>query len=131
MASVPKTARVVIEDQRLQVKRSGLARWFGGSVDVPIEHVVSVAAADPQEARRLWLGIRLAGIQIPGVRTAGIFRRDGELTWWDVGRGGNAIVVTLRDEALTRVVVDVKDPAETVRWLEGAVGLRAVSGTAR
>ena len=65
-------------------------------------------------------GIRLAGIQLPGLTTSGIYRHDGQLTWWDVGRGGSALVVTLHDERLTRVIVDVDDPG-VMRELEQAL----------
>lgn len=131
MASVTGTVRIVVADGRLKVTRSGLARWLGGSVNVPIDHVASVAAADRHEARRWWMGIRLAGIQIPGLMTAGLFRRDGEVSWWDVRRGRSAVIVTLRNEALARVVVEVDDPADTVRRLESALGLVVASGSSR
>jgi hypothetical protein len=93
------------------IHRTGLARWFGTSVDVPLAHVDSVSAADPHAVRQWNKGVRLAGIQLPGLTTSGIYRHGGQLTWWDVGRGGSALVVTLRDERLARVIVEVGDPA--------------------
>jgi hypothetical protein len=114
------TARVSIEDGRLRIHRTGVARWFGAPVDVPLSHVDSVSAADPHEVKQLNKGIRLAGIQLPGLTTSGIYRHDGQLTWWDVGRGGSALVVTLHDERLTRVIVDVDDPG-VMRELEQAL----------
>jgi hypothetical protein len=77
------------------------------------------------------MGIRVAGIQLPGVMTAGIFRRDGELSWWDVRRGSGAIVLTLRDERFARVVVEVDDPTETLRWLDEALGSTPALGAGR
>ena len=104
------TARVSLKDGRLRIHRTGIARWFGVPVDVPLAHIVSVRAADPAEVKRWNKGIRLAGIQLPGLTTSGIYRHGGQLTWWDVGRGGSALVVTLRNERLTRVIVEVGDP---------------------
>jgi hypothetical protein len=104
------TARVSIKDGRLRIHRTGAARWFGSSVDVPLAHVHSVSAADPHEVKRWNKGIRMAGIQLPGLMTSGVYRQGGQLTWWDVGRGGSALVVTLHDERLTRVIVEVGDP---------------------
>jgi hypothetical protein len=40
--------------------------------------------------------------------------------WWDVGREGGARVITLHDERLTRVIVEVGDPG-VVRELVQAV----------
>ena len=104
------TARVSIDGGRLRIHRTGVARWFGSSVDVPLAHVDSVSAADPHEVKRWNKGIRLAGIQLPGQMTSGVYRHEGQLTWWDVGRGDSALVVTLHDERLTRVIVEVDDP---------------------
>jgi hypothetical protein len=131
MASATRAAPITITGQRLRVTRSGIARWLGGSVDVPVDHVVSAAAADRRDARRLWMGIRVAGIQLPGVMTAGIFRRDGELSWWDVRRGIGAIVLTLRDERFARVVVEVDDPTDTLRWLDEALSSTSAPGAGR
>jgi hypothetical protein len=104
------TARVSIGDGRLRIQRTGVARWFGSSVDVPLAHVDSVSSADPHEVKRWNKGIRLAGIQLPGLMTSGLYRQGGQLTWWDVGRGSSALVVTIHDERLTRVIVEVGDP---------------------
>jgi hypothetical protein len=65
-------------------------------------------------------GVRLAGIQLPGLMTSGVYRQGGQLTWWDVRRGSSALVVTLHDERLTRVIVDVDDPG-VMRELEQAL----------
>jgi hypothetical protein len=120
------TASVSIHDGRLRIHRTGVARWFGAPVDVPLTHVDSVRAADPHELKRWNKGIRLAGIQLPGLTTSGIYRHGGQTTWWDVGRGNSALVVTLHDERLTRVIVEVGDPA-VMRELERALADAALS----
>ena len=112
------TARISIQDGRLRIHRTGVARWFGPSVDVPLPHVTSVSAADPHDVKT---GVRLAGIQLPGLMTSGIYRHGGQLSWWDVGRGSDALVITLRDERLTRVAVEVRNPAAVVQELDQAL----------
>lgn len=103
--------RIAISGDRLSVRRMGATRWLGHSVDVPLSHVVSVAEAEPGEAKRWYHGIRLAGVQIPGVMTSGLVRRHGELVWWDVRRGGKVVVISFRDESIARLVIEVEDPA--------------------
>jgi hypothetical protein len=61
------TARVSMVDGRLRIHRTGIARWLGTSVDVPLAHVRSVDAADHYEVKRWNKGVRLVGIQIPGL----------------------------------------------------------------
>jgi hypothetical protein len=102
---------VFIDDRRLRVHRSGVGRWLGRSVDVPVGHVSSISQAEPAEARRWSHGIRIAGIQIPGLITSGLFREDGRLAWWDVRGGRNVLVITLRDERIAKLVIEVDDPA--------------------
>ena len=119
------TAHASIEDGRLKVKSLGVARWLGSSVDVPLAHVDSVSAADPDELKSWNKGVRLAGIQLPGV-TSGTYRHDGQLTWWDVGRGGGALVIALHDERLSRVIVELDDP-DFKRQLEQALAGAAQS----
>lgn len=105
-------ADVTVDGRRLKIRRLGrLAGWCGPPVDVSLDHVVSVEVADPRAARRWNLGFRLAGIQIPGYLVSGLFMKGGERTWWHVGRGLTAMAITLRDEQLARVIVDVADPA--------------------
>lgn len=122
------TAQVSIADRRLSIRRRGVARWVGAAVDVPLAHVVSVTPADPHDVRRVNKGIRLAGFQIPGLMTSGLYRQGGRLTWWDVGRGDTAIVITLRDERWASVVVEVDDPLALMGALHDAVA-RAVAAS--
>ncbi len=118
------TAHASIENGRLKVRSLGVARWLGSSVDVPIAHVDSVEAANPDELKSWNKGVRLAGIQLPGM-TSGTYRHDGHLTWWDVGSGRSALVIALHDERLSRVIVEVDDP-DFQRHLE-----QALTGAAR
>jgi len=114
------TARVSVADGRLRIDRSGVARWFGASVDIPLTHIVSVARADPEHVRRWIKGIRLAGIEIPRRLTWGVYRQAGKLTWWDIAPGTDALFITLRDERLDHLVVEVDDPAALMHALETA-----------
>jgi hypothetical protein len=104
------TARISTSDGRLVIHRTGVGRWFGSSLDVPLAHVISVDVADPADTRRWVKGIRLAGIEIPRLRAAGLYRQGPDLVWWDVGRGDQAVVIAFRDERLAKAIVEVDDP---------------------
>lgn len=112
---------ISIRDERLTMQQSRVARWFGSPVDVPLTHVVSIGVADPDDLKARYGGVRLAGIQIPGLMTVGTFRQGGQLTWWDVRRGSGVVVITLRDERLTRLLVEVEDPLALTRTLDQAL----------
>ena len=58
---------------------------------VPVQ---AIAAVEGPEAVPRWAGWRIAGTAMPGLITAGTYRRDGAWTFWDVVQAHNAIVVT-------------------------------------
>jgi hypothetical protein len=123
------TSRISFINQRLTIHPSGVARLFGSSIDVPLAHVAWVAVSDPGDTRGWYHGVRLVGLQIPGLMTSGLFRRDGHLIWVDIGRGSRAIVIALRDERLARLVIGVDDPEAMKRSLEQALDANPASVT--
>ncbi|WP_404815662.1 hypothetical protein [Streptomyces thermolineatus] len=86
-------------------------------LEIPLAHVRG-ATHDPGIAREP-KGIRVAGTYLPGVITAGRFRRDGERLFWDVKNPDKAVVVELADaESYDRLVIEVDDPRATVALIE-------------
>jgi hypothetical protein len=113
-------AKVTVRGRDLVVRLEGLNRlWaFKSGLTIPLAHVRG-ATADPGISREP-KGIRNAGAYVPGVITAGTFRRDGERVFWDVRDPTKAIVVELRDEPYARLILQVDDPRGTVDLIEGA-----------
>lgn len=89
-------------------------------LEIPLKHVRGVRA-DPESARGLWRGLKLAGADIPGLFAAGTFYRHGNLVFYDVRDPSRAIVVELDDETYDRLVVEVRDPAAAVATIMAAV----------
>ena len=82
-------------------------------LEIPLAHVVN-AEADPELARGWWRGIRSGGTQVPGVITAGTFHQEGERVFWDVHDPEKTVVIRLKDERYSRLVIEVEDPPTTV-----------------
>jgi hypothetical protein len=108
-------AQVELTDDALIVHVRGLDRLFAlrNRVEVPLSHVVG-AEADPEEARKLWHGVRAGGTWVPGFVTAGTFYQSGERVFWDVHKPENTIVIRLKEEQFGRLVIEVEDPETTV-----------------
>ncbi len=70
-------------------------------------------------------GLRLIGINIPGLITAGVFRHHRRYTFWNVRRPDKAIVIELAGERYARLIVEVPDPENTAQEVRDAV--RAIS----
>ncbi len=120
-------ATVSVEGDVLTVVMHGLDKLWSmkSQLDIPLAHVRG-AHADPAIADES-KGWRGPGGNLPGVLTAGTFHQNGELIFWDVHRGDNAVVVELEHDKFERLVIEVDDPSATVQLIERAIAGRAGS----
>jgi len=93
---------------------------FKSSLEIPLQHVAGIKA-DSTIAHGWWHGIRMPGTNIPGVLTAGTFYQDGKRVFWDVHNPDNTIVVELKDERYSELIVEVEDPNFTVELVKSAL----------
>jgi hypothetical protein len=93
---------------------------FKSTLEIPLVHITS-ARADPEVARGWSHGIRMPGINVPGVITAGTFYQDGKRVFWDVHRPEKTIVIDLQDERYNELVVEVDDPDAAVKLIQNAL----------
>src|SRR5258708_2576147 len=70
---------------------------FRSRLEIPLAHLTDVAI-DPDQARGWWHGLRLMGINMPGVLAAGTFYSHGELVFWDVHDPANTVIISLAHE---------------------------------
>ncbi|MFI6874753.1 hypothetical protein ACIBL6_15050 [Streptomyces sp. NPDC050400] len=106
----------------LTVQLTGLDRLWAlkSRVEVPLSQVRG-ATHDPGIAHE-HKGAKVGGTHMPGVITAGRFRRHGDMIFWAVRKPANAVVVELTDGApFRRLVVETDDPRATVALVEGAI----------
>jgi hypothetical protein len=86
------------------------------TLEIPLQHVGGIRA-DPSIAHGWWHGIRAPGTEIPGILTAGTFYQHGKRIFWDVHNSDNTVVIDLRDERYSELIVEVTDPAAAVQLL--------------
>jgi len=91
----------------------------------PYVAVRDIHRAGPDLVRRLGRGLRLMGINLPGVLTAGTFHHRRHYSFWDVRNPSRAVVVELAGERYFQLVVEVENPDATIREMRSA--LRALS----
>jgi hypothetical protein len=111
-----------IADGKLTLHVRGTDKlWaFKSSLEVPLIHIADVRT-DPEAARGLYHGIRMPGTNVPGVITAGTFYQDGKRVFWDVHHPEKTIVITLRDETYSELVVEVSDPEGAIHLIQKAL----------
>ena len=103
-----------VRENYLEIHLSGLsALWaFKKSLTIPLKNVVG-ATFDPN-AVSLPKGIRSPGLDIPGIKTAGSYSLNGERQFWYVSSGKNTVVIRLRNEKYSQLVIEVTNPEELV-----------------
>lgn len=107
---------IAITERELTIEPRGLDKLWGfrRQITVPLEHVRgatfdSGVAAEPT-------GLRAPGLSLPG-KHVGTFRRDGEVTFWNVSDPSRNVVIEFVDEPFDRAVLTVDDP----RAVEAAI----------
>ena len=120
---------ISIDGSTLILEIEGLDKLWSlrSRLEVPLVNVTAIRA-DPTATHGWFDGLRLAGSYIPGLLTAGTFyERDG-LVFWDVHNPANAIAIDLAHERYRRLIVEVADPAATVRQVQARLTGRAPQG---
>lgn len=115
------TVSVVGDD--LVVEVTGFDRFCAlgkRGVTVPLEHVVAVREG-VQMGRPLMPGLPWLANSFPGLFTVGSYRRQGKWTFWVVHDPKQAVLITLRDEHYSQLVIDVDDPQAAIALVNGAL----------
>jgi len=116
---------VSIEGNRAVFNVEGMHKLWSlrSRLEIPLEHVKDVEV-NHEQVGRWWHGIKLLGTNVPGIFGAGMFLYHGEVVFWDVRDPANAIIVSLEHETYKKLILEVADPAGTMKMLKTAVGGR-------
>ena len=88
---------------------------FKSELTIPIDHIIN--AHQDTESVKGWKGWRLPGTYIPSIITAGTFYKDGGKIFWDVSNIENCIIVDLKDEEYTQLIIEVENTKEALQIL--------------
>ena len=114
--------RVEAHGDHLQIEVLGWRHKFlafKGRLTIPLTHIKSVRI-DATVLRNWWKGWRCPGTELPGL-VAGSFYLKGHWHFWDVSRCDSPLVIELVDDPYDRLILEVEDPADTVRRIQGAL----------
>ena len=90
------------------------------SIRVPLSHVRG--ATDDEGFQGAALGLRAPGTAIPGVISAGTYRKRGEKLFAYVTRGTHPVVIELSDQRWDRIVLGVADAREAAARINAVAG---------
>jgi hypothetical protein len=112
---------VAIEDGLVVFRVEGIDKFWAlrSRLEIPVEHVTG-AEHNPDDVGRWWHGIKLLGSELPGVFAAGTFYYHRELVFWDVHDVEHTVIVTLNHERYKKLIVEVRDPQETIARIREA-----------
>ena len=114
--------QVALQRDRLVVEIEGFDRvWCQErQIIVPLANVKG-AHRDPDLGFETpWVGAGWKAL-LPGSVAAGSMMVEGQREFWDVRDPQYTIVIDLRDERYSRLVIDVEDPRTAIKAINGAL----------
>lgn len=96
---------------------------FRSRLEIPLTYVAG-AEVDPEIARARWKGFESSGLQVPQIGAVSSVYKDGGRVFWNVHHPEKTVVIQLRDEKYTQLVIEVKEPAAMVATIQRAIGKR-------
>ena len=93
-----------------------------GTVRVPLEHIRG--ATEDNGFRGMALGLRIPGTHVPGVITAGTFRRGGDRQFVYTRPRLQTVVIELANDVWTRLIVGVPDACAVAERINAAIARR-------
>ena len=108
-----------IVDGALNLYVEGMDKvWaFKSQLTIPLEHITAIRV-DDEVVRKLYHGLRMPGVNIPYVITAGTYYQDGKRVFWDVHHPKEAVVISLDHETYNELVIEVEDPGSFVQEVQ-------------
>lgn len=95
---------------------------FQKSIRIPLENVRG--ATDDEGFRGSALGLRSPGTGLPGIISAGTFRKGGDRQFAFVTRGTHPVVIELTHERWARIILGVTDARNMAIRINAAVEKR-------
>jgi hypothetical protein len=112
--------RITLDGATILVEPLGVMKLLAltSRLAVPVDHVTAAyAVSRPQDDYRP--GLRMPGTWMPGL-LAGTFVGPEGRSFWVVGQAGSSVRLDLDDKSYAYLVVDVADPAATLRDIHRA-----------
>jgi hypothetical protein len=103
-------------DLLLEVKGVDKLLALKSRLTIPLSHVLGITT--DTESFDLPKGLKASRASLTGVIRAGTFYSDGDKVFWDVHDLTRSIIIELHDDEFRRLIVQVKDPLETIRMFE-------------
>lgn len=114
-ASVPSFVEVHGDQLVVNLKTRDKKFMLLSSLRIPLAHVAR-AEAEPEVPWEVWRGLRVPGVNVPGVRFYACY-----------GRRDKTLVISLKGETYERLITEVDDPVKVAETINAAVGALARS----
>ncbi|MDR3642863.1 MAG: PH domain-containing protein [Candidatus Doudnabacteria bacterium] len=111
-----------IKDNILHLYVEGADKiWaFKSQLSIPLKHITGIRL-DEEIVNKWWRGLKLPGVNIPYVITAGTFYHDGKRIFWDIHHPKQAIILSLADEKYSELVIEVENPEMFMQEIQQAI----------
>ncbi|AFT82082.1 hypothetical protein FE410_06130 [Leuconostoc carnosum] len=112
--------KVEIQDGQLIVVPQGVTKLAAvkDEIIVPLDHVVGASIDTGILNDRK--GLKMPGTAMPGY-WAGSFHKDSEITFFNVKQSSTPIVIQLKDDKYSRLVLGTENPRNLVELINNAI----------
>ena len=86
-------------------------------LNIPLKNIVSVSHYNG-EYNTCFKGVRAPGVNIPGSVAAGTFYQKGQKIFWGVKNIRKSIMLELKNNSFTRIIVEVDNPDESIKTIQ-------------
>ena len=101
---------------KLEIKGLHKVLSFKSHIEIPLDHVLEVYK-DDSLVNKCFKGIRVLGINVPKLITAGTFYQQGDKIFWDVHDPEKAIIIKLKDENYSKLIIGVEAPEKAINLI--------------
>jgi hypothetical protein len=88
--------------------------------NIPLKHIVAVSHYNG-EYNTCFKGVHAPGVNIPGLGTAGTFYQKGHKIFWGVNNSDKSIMIELKNNSFTRIIVEVDNPEESIKNIQSSL----------
>ena len=113
---------ITFDKQNLIIKVEGVDKLlaFKGRVEIPLAHITKVErnSQPVMDFRYSTFGI---GTIFAGHVQIGTFKEKGEKSFWDVYDPKKAILITLKNDNYSKLVIEVEKPEQTIEQIQSKI----------
>lgn len=114
-------SKLIIKDNKLVVTPLGINKITSlkQKLEIPLNNVLGASVDEGILNENK--GIKAPGTELPGYYWVGDFTKDGEKSFFNIKKGNPPVVIQLKNEKYSRLILGVDNPEEIVKLINNKI----------